>query len=506
MYKLFYRNDTFFSMRRYLMQSMLILSILYPFVDFSQWMTRNPAFTDMAASYVNILPAVAARSSEATASGAPELPSTETYIGYFYLLITGLLLLRLLFRTILIVWLRFRSRTVRVENVRVFCLNTADERVELKEMMPFSFFSWIFMNPDIHDEKDVHEILTHEMVHVRQCHSIDVLFAEIICAFCWINPTVWMLRKEIGKNLEFITDSLVVKKAGIDIKSYQYHLLKLSYHSHKNSITNQFNISPLKERIMMLNVKKSSKAKLIAYTLVIPLTLLLLTVNNAGAVAGKMTAANADAPRVISGIILDGDTKEPIQGVHVMIESTTRGTVSDVEGRFTIKADGDEKLLLSFVGYSTKMLNVSDLPENAGVIELSRQCITLDDIVVVAFGREKQPLIKKTNDEAGSVFIAVERMPEFPGGEKALLNHIAENINYPTTAAEKNIEGRVLCKFVVKENGVVGNVTVVKGIDPSLDDEAIRVLYSLPKWIPGAQHGKNVAVEYALPVTFRIQK
>jgi TonB family protein len=494
MYKLFYRNDTFFSMRRYLMQGMLILSMVYPFVDFSQWMTQSQAFTDIAVSYAHILPA-ATHSPVPTISAAPPLPA-EACIGYFYLLITGLLLLRLLFRTMRIVWLRVRSRTVVVENVRVFRLN--------KETMPFSFFSWIFMNPDLHDRKDAHEILTHETVHVRQHHSIDVLVAEIVCAFCWINPAVWMLRKEIGINLEFITDRLVVKKVDIDMKSYQYHLLKLSHQPHKNSIINQFNVSLLKERIMMLNVKKSSKVKLVAYTLVIPLTLLLLIANNADAVADKMNVAQSADPKVISGIVLDGETKEPLQGVHVLIEGTTAGTVSGAEGRFTIEANKGEKLFFSHIGYSTKELNVSDLPENAGTIELSRQPVALSDVVVIAYGTAKKPPI---NGEAKDmVFTVAEKMPEFPGGEQALLKHIAEHILYPVAAAEKGQQGQVLCKFVIREDGVVGNVTVIKGVAPALDNEAIRVLYSLPRWIPGRQHDRAVAVEYTLPVTFRIQK
>ena len=185
MYKLFYRDDTFFTMRRYLMQSMLVLAVSYPFLDFSQWMIQNQTLTEIAISYTNILPEISIPSSVeiiTPESGRP-LPasfSIMTYLLWSYSLITGFLLLRLLFRIGFIVWIRLHSQTVSIENIRI--LNAR------KKITPFSFFTWIFINPDIHNDKELHEILMHERVHTRQYHSIDILMSECICALCWINP------------------------------------------------------------------------------------------------------------------------------------------------------------------------------------------------------------------------------------------------------------------------------------------------------------------------------
>ena len=104
------------------------------------------------------------------------------------------------------------------------------------------------------------------------------------------------------------------------------------------------------------------------------------------------------------------------------------------------------------------------------------------------------------------IFTAVEQMPQFPGGEGELLKYIATHIKYPTMAAENNIQGRVVVKFVVKKDGNVGEVVVIRGKDPDLDKEAQRVVKSLPKFIPGKMNGQSVSVWYTLPINFKLQQ
>ena len=104
------------------------------------------------------------------------------------------------------------------------------------------------------------------------------------------------------------------------------------------------------------------------------------------------------------------------------------------------------------------------------------------------------------------VFVTVEERPEFPGGESKLLQWIADNMVYPTIATENGIEGRVHCAFVVNADGSVSDVSITRGVDPSLDKEALRVLKLLPKFKPGQQGGKAVRVKYSVPVRFAIQK
>lgn len=103
------------------------------------------------------------------------------------------------------------------------------------------------------------------------------------------------------------------------------------------------------------------------------------------------------------------------------------------------------------------------------------------------------------------VFDVVEENPSFPGGQAALMQWLNENIKYPVIAAENGIEGRVIVQFVVSKTGSISDVRVVRGVDPSLDKEAVRVVSNMPNWTPGRQNGTTVNVRFTLPVTFRLQ-
>ena len=112
---------------------------------------------------------------------------------------------------------------------------------------------------------------------------------------------------------------------------------------------------------------------------------------------------------------------------------------------------------------------------------------------------------EKPKEEETKVFDVVEQMPSFPGGDAELMKYLNSHIKYPVVAEENGIQGRVIATFVVERDGSISDVKVVKSVDPSLDKEAIRVLKSMPKWIPGKQNGSAVRVKYTVPVTFRLQ-
>ncbi len=118
-----------------------------------------------------------------------------------------------------------------------------------------------------------------------------------------------------------------------------------------------------------------------------------------------------------------------------------------------------------------------------------------DEIVV----EEKKPV------EENKVFTAVEQMPQFPGGDAALMQYIQKNLKYPPVAMENNIQGRVVVQFVVTKTGKIGEVKIARGKDPDLDKEAVRVVKSLPDFIPGKMNGQAVNVWYTLPITFKLQ-
>ena len=128
-----------------------------------------------------------------------------------------------------------------------------------------------------------------------------------------------------------------------------------------------------------------------------------------------------------------------------------------------------------------------------------------DDLNVVREHKEEIIVEEKHEPVKEEIFTAVEQMPQFPGGEGELLKYISTHIKYPTMAAENNIQGRVVVKFVVQKDGKVGEVVVLRGKDPDLDKEAVRVVKTLPDFIPGKMNGQAVSVWYTLPINFKLQ-
>lgn len=114
-------------------------------------------------------------------------------------------------------------------------------------------------------------------------------------------------------------------------------------------------------------------------------------------------------------------------------------------------------------------------------------------------------VVEEEEESAQQIFTVVEEMPQFPGGDGELLKFIAKSIKYPVIAQENGIQGRVICSFVVNRDGSVVDAEVMRGVDASLDKEALRVIATMPKWKPGKQRGKPVRVKYTVPITFRLQ-
>lgn len=256
LYKLVCTRDTFFRSRRFILIVSLVLPFILPFIDVREWLeSRDRMIMLTHFDYSAVLPEIVV-GSEAVETGNRVFVLSE-WIGYLYLAGVVALLVRLAVQAFSLYRLIVRMPEKEINGVCVKCLNDPSG--------PFSFFGWIFMNPAAVKEDEISEILTHEMAHVKQHHSVDVLLAEMVSICCWMNPFAWLLKREVRLNLEFLADRKVME-AGFATKSYQYHLLGLAY-NHKYGLSNNFNFSHLKQRIIMMNKKKSNAAGHIKYAL-----------------------------------------------------------------------------------------------------------------------------------------------------------------------------------------------------------------------------------------------
>ena len=257
----------------------------------------------------------------------------------------------------------------------------------------------------------------------------------------------------------------------------------------------------------------------------------------------KSVEISSDEKMKVSGTVLAADTKVPVMGASVIIRGTTNGTLTDLDGKFVLTGlKKDDVIQVSFVGFQTRSVIVKD--ESPLTIMLDDDVQNLEEMVVVGMDSnedgtttikaqmkeksgEKSYLEgkmtstkkdgmtvnqvdwqKKTSyDEPQEkvIFQVVEEMPEFPGGIAEAMKFLAKNIKYPVAAQEAKIEGRVIVQFVVGRDGSVSDVKVMRGVNPELDAEAIRVVSIMPKWNPGKQRGKAVAVKYTMPIMFRLQ-
>lgn len=446
-YRSFFYKDTFFRLRRMILLSFYGVALFYPFCNFQDWLREQEPMTDVIVFYSNIIATPANHAAVQTSFSSFEFGL------YAYLFICSLLFLRLIVQLFSILQLKYRSDAVHYGGTKIYSLR--------QPAGPFSFFNYIFIYLPPLSKKEKQEILTHELTHVRQWHSIDVLISEIVTICFWANPFVWFLRREIRRNLEYLADDKVVH-SGYDSKSYQYHLLGLAHHQATAVIYNSFNVIHLKNRILMMNKRRSKGIFRIKYLTFIPLIAFLLLGSNVESVT---RAAN----KLVKEL------------------TNTEGT-----GRQTRQTGKEEALLQSTRNNPPAVKKEEPGNEVAGYVEKA-----------VLNGSLSQA--KKEEKIKAQPYVAVEQMPAFPGGENALMKYVQTNLRYPKKSAEKGIEGRAILRFIIETDGSIANVEVLRGFDPECDAEAVRVVNNMPKWTPGMQNGKAVPVYFTLPVVYRLR-
>ncbi len=317
-YKLFFQQDTFFNVKRLILLSSLFFSLIYPFFDVKElFLSKTSNLEENLAVFQ--LPEFLVLSG---AEKAPQAMPVINIISIIWLVGVIGLLSYFIFQIISILSKILSSKRTQLLGENVYILKG------LKA--PFSFFNYILIDPDFHDEQELSEILHHEKTHVKQGHTWDVIFSELFCILCWFNPFAWLIKKEIRINLEFLADNFVVKSVK-NTEHYQLHLLRLSYHKAIAQLSNNFNVSPLKKRIQMMNKKKSSSVGIIKYTLFVPLFVALLFVNNLQAQDGNKDQKKSDEIIIVDQVNDIKQLEESRGGVFTHVEEMPQFPGGDAE-------------------------------------------------------------------------------------------------------------------------------------------------------------------------------
>jgi beta-lactamase regulating signal transducer with metallopeptidase domain len=257
MYVLFLRKETFFVSNRFYFIIGLLLSLVLPLITFTKTIWVEPA--PVAEFY---------QETTSVNSDLIAIPIQENPIDWTIILLSAYVIISIAIILKIGVELASFFKRIQKQNKQKGSDYTLINSNSIEN--PFSFFSYIIINKNMFTEEEIEHILTHESVHVKQKHSIDVLFGKLFCAFFWVNPIIWLYRKAMLQNLEFIADNETFQQ--IENKyEYQKTLLKVVTHQHDLSITNQFYQSLIKKRIVMLHTNQSHKKNVWKYATILPL-------------------------------------------------------------------------------------------------------------------------------------------------------------------------------------------------------------------------------------------
>jgi len=251
-YYLILRRLTFYYLNRVFLVFGIVFSSAYPFIDLTALLSSQPTIPAFIPTFNQNVKQFVQQDS---VSILWQILTVVFYIGVL------LMAVRLLIQFISLRQMHQKSAAGKLQNFNV--------RILSEEVSPFSFWQTIYINPAMHKGQDLNNILEHEKVHVEEWHTLDIILAEVCVVFYWFNPGVWLMKKAVRENIEFITDAKILKK-GIDKKAYQYSLLDVVNLQPSIALVNNFNLSDLKKRIIMMNAKRSSKMNLSRYLLVLP--------------------------------------------------------------------------------------------------------------------------------------------------------------------------------------------------------------------------------------------
>jgi hypothetical protein len=265
-YQLFLRRLTFYNWNRWYLLIYSMVCFVIPFINVFTIIVERPALRESA--FINYIPAITQISPGAEAEAATGASNINWLQLGVIVIVCGMLimLLRLLLQYYSLYKMRSKAVLLYDENVKLYHI---DEPV-----MPFSFGRGIYVNQHQHSEHELKDIIRHEFIHVKQRHSLDILWSELLCILNWYNPFAWLLRHDIRQNLEFVADQQVLQ-TGLDRKQYQYLLLKV-IGVNSFSIATNFNFSSLKRRIAMMNKTQSARVHLIRFLFLLPLLVVVL--------------------------------------------------------------------------------------------------------------------------------------------------------------------------------------------------------------------------------------
>ncbi|WP_219006432.1 M56 family metallopeptidase [Aquimarina litoralis] len=479
-YDLFLKKETFFNWNRIYLLITPILSLLLPLVHLEFIRNTIPE------TYSIQLPEVLITNAPMQVYNLPEVTiGSENHIpdyysilpilGYLWYIGIACSLLLFIYKIFKIIKLRKSGTKVKSQNITLVSLpNTTTA---------FSFFKTIYVGSNLSQLKKTN-VIEHEKVHVKEYHSFDLIFFEILRILFWFNPLIYMYQNRMAMLQEYIADAKAI--ASTNKKEYYQDLLSQVFQTERISFINTFfNHSLIKNRLVMLQKSKSKKIYQLKYLLLIPVIATMLVYSSC-----------SEDQRAI-------ENKEvPVTTITQRAESLLNKIES--EGTYS---EESEKL------FSTLMQDMGNLSDN----ELTPENIKVLNSLMQTISKLKPKITEKVEIE-GVPFMKLDAAPIHPNcsdltgvdAKKCFSQQVAQHVGKEFNVKlgdEVGLTGklRIYVRFKINTNGDIEDIQA-RAPHPSLEDEASRVIKMLPKMQPGIKDGKPVSVLYSLPIAFEIKE
>jgi TonB family protein len=411
-YRLFVRNTNAYNWNRFYLLSTMVLSLFLPHINISKWFTVDQPIIYYG-SLINLDQPITITASQPV-QNAFNL-SELIMIGYWVIAI--MLLLRFGWGILRILELAKNDDYKKSGKLRLY---------PIQRKTTFSFFNYIFIQPEHWEQPSIEYIIRHEQAHVKLYHSLDNLLTELLLVFGWFNPFYYVYRSDLHLLHECQADQSVIN-SGCDKTTYHQLLLNEVSGNLTYIIVNQFSYSLIKRRFKMISKNNQSRLAGLRILLAIPTAFALL-----------MLFSFTSMDKTTS--LLKNNILQPtMQAVH------------------------------------STMDKVQNPHPNTTLIQSSQPLLSLDQQIDTA----KRNADRRANEKRG-----------FPGGYPAMKKYLETKSKFPAEAAQKGVNSYIEVSFYVTESGALKNVKIGKGIDPASDKEALRLVNSMPKWIPFVKEGK----------------
>ena len=540
LYETLLKKETFFHWNRYFLLFSFAASFVLPFLVLPELRTEvalpTESFVPDAFLYTLEPVAVEANASNAAASYSVNWMLLLYVAGCF---VAFILFVKKLGR---ILQMRAQGTKSQWKGVQLIELRNSSEA--------FSFFRWVFIGDEV-DEDQRQQILEHEMVHIEEVHSLDLLFFELARIFFWFNPLVYVFQNRLSEVHEFTADKVCAKE---DKQTAYLHLLGAAFGVSHVSLINQFAAgSLLRKRIHMLHKKPSSQKRLLRFAIVFPLLAGILTYTSCDLVSSDDKEGESDVERIETEFVaadvptydkppqftaceiaenqrdcfnaqmtafIQSRLKYPetakaqgLEGqVQVVFKIDAQGDVQDIKAQsshpeFEAEAKRIISLLPRFIP-GTKNGKAVAVPYAVPIsFQLNNEVTTTTKVSTTTEVR-KTTVIK---NQAGG--LGLDKGPIYPGCESAedefacfsqsIQEYIVKNLKYPETAEKEGAEDRVLVYFLISKSGKRENIRI-QSRRKDFEEEVRRLIDAMPQFTAAQKDGEAVPLPFSIPIDFRL--